>query len=368
MGIYADGEVMYQPDYNNIVAAIKGDGVVDGEEVTATDPSSMNIVVGSGSHYISQTKYNINEQQLTISESDPTYDRLDIVVAGTGGPSVVTGTPAEKPKPPAIPSNSILLAIVRVPAGATAITNSNIYDRRIFVTMDAIQDRVKKSGDTMSGSLTGVTTLEADLLQVGGTEVISSSRVLKNVTGDGNVISSLNADLLDGKHASAFPLGGWELVDEASGSSAGTVEFTDLDGATDKFYMLFFWFSGGSVNYFQMRFGYGSAPTWDSSNNYKFIRVYGNTGGVQESHYENDNKINIVSPGEVNAGAIYIFCPNATEPKAVRISGYTTKYLETFAIGAQWNKNENLTGIKFLGDYGAVNWNAYHFTLWKRKP
>jgi hypothetical protein len=48
--------------------------------------------------------------------------------------------------------------------------------------------------------------LDALALRIGGIEVISSTRVLKSVTGDGTVLSSLNADLLDGLHASSFTL------------------------------------------------------------------------------------------------------------------------------------------------------------------
>jgi hypothetical protein len=47
---------------------------------------------------------------------------------------VVTGTPAPSPSEPAAPANSWVLAMVDVPALDTAITNSQITDRRTTQT------------------------------------------------------------------------------------------------------------------------------------------------------------------------------------------------------------------------------------------
>lgn len=80
-----------------------------------------------------------------ISAADATNPRKDLVVARVKDAAysgatnswdleVVTGTPAPSPSEPAIPANSWVLAMVDVPANDTAITNSQITDRRTTQT------------------------------------------------------------------------------------------------------------------------------------------------------------------------------------------------------------------------------------------
>jgi hypothetical protein len=82
---------------------------------------------------------------LAIAAADATNPRKDLVVAKvqdaaySGGVNswslvVVTGTPAPSPSEPAAPANSWVLAMVDVPALDTAITNSQITDRRTTQT------------------------------------------------------------------------------------------------------------------------------------------------------------------------------------------------------------------------------------------
>ena len=79
---------------------------------------------------------------LTVATSDPVNPRIDLVCAtvsdvGTSSSywelQVITGTPAASPAAPALPSNSIPLASVLVPAGSTNVSGGNITDARIFV-------------------------------------------------------------------------------------------------------------------------------------------------------------------------------------------------------------------------------------------
>lgn len=77
----------------------------------------------------------------TIAAADATNPRKDLVVAQVKDAAysgvdnlwdifVVTGTPAPSPSEPATPANSWVLAMVDVPANDTAVTNSQITDRR----------------------------------------------------------------------------------------------------------------------------------------------------------------------------------------------------------------------------------------------
>lgn len=79
---------------------------------------------------------------LNLAASDPGYPRVDLIVArvyDTGDSSgycdveVVTGTAASPAVTPTIPSNSIALASVSVPAGAVALASGAITDLRSYV-------------------------------------------------------------------------------------------------------------------------------------------------------------------------------------------------------------------------------------------
>lgn len=76
-----------------------------------------------------------------IAAADATNPRKDLIVArvkdaaysgavNSWDVEVVTGTPAPSPSEPAVPANCWVLAMVDVPANDTAITNSQITDRR----------------------------------------------------------------------------------------------------------------------------------------------------------------------------------------------------------------------------------------------
>jgi len=132
-GVAAAGDMAVSqngtPNMSVNVAA--GQAVVDGTQLAATQGA-----------YVGTNDATAN---LTVAASDPTNPRIDIVVAqfedsvysGAANDfklAVVTGTPAGSPVAPATPANAIVLAQVRVNAGVTSITNSNITDLRTFVT------------------------------------------------------------------------------------------------------------------------------------------------------------------------------------------------------------------------------------------
>jgi hypothetical protein len=69
-----------------------------------------------------------------IATADSSYERKDIICFyNTGKTAVVTGTPqsSQPVEPPDAPANSHVLAIVTVPAGATTLSGTNIFDTRI---------------------------------------------------------------------------------------------------------------------------------------------------------------------------------------------------------------------------------------------
>lgn len=106
--------------------------VAAGQAVVQGDDSSVQGMYGV---------WNDATKNLTISASDPTNARYDLVVARVKDSfysgatdafslEVITGTPAGSPAEPSLPNNCLKLASVLVAAGATSITNAAITDKR----------------------------------------------------------------------------------------------------------------------------------------------------------------------------------------------------------------------------------------------
>lgn len=146
---------------------------------------SMVLTVGPGSAYINsswaavQGHYGfVNDAPInvTVSPSDPTFPRIDRVVArvydayysGTENKAqieIVKGNPAVSPAVPDLPASSIEVARVSVAAGATTIVNANINNA--VMPLASIRD---------------------SLIQNGGSPWIAYTPTLANVTlGNGSI-------------------------------------------------------------------------------------------------------------------------------------------------------------------------------------
>lgn len=114
--------------------------------VTQSLTPGMRVTVSAGRAWILGTSvvyqgaYNfVNDApiEINIAASSTLYARRDVVIARIQDSSVsgavdsatievVTGTPASSPVTPATPANSLVLAVITVPANATSITTANI--------------------------------------------------------------------------------------------------------------------------------------------------------------------------------------------------------------------------------------------------
>lgn len=129
-------------------------GIVDFGAMKVTEKSTpnMSVDVAGGRAYIrgSEATYqgsyaveNRGTTNLVVSAADATNPRKDLVVAKVQDSNysgatkawslaVVTGTPAASPTEPSAPANSIVLAMIDVPASSTSVINSRITDRRAY--------------------------------------------------------------------------------------------------------------------------------------------------------------------------------------------------------------------------------------------
>jgi hypothetical protein len=127
-------------------------GVVGGAGLVVGPAGGLTVAVQPGSFVVPNTGSPTSggyaatltaQGNLTLASADPSNPRIDLIVAGVtdngddtsaGFVKVVTGTPSPSPSVPAAPANSIVLAQVSVPAGATSVTFGNMIDKRPFTT------------------------------------------------------------------------------------------------------------------------------------------------------------------------------------------------------------------------------------------
>lgn len=108
--------------------------------------AGMNVIVRPGTAYIESdtpadgTYYHIindGDVAVTIGASDPTDDRIDLIVADVDPTTcswsleVIPGAPSPVPTAPAVGANQLVLASVYVAAGVTDIIQDNITDLRV---------------------------------------------------------------------------------------------------------------------------------------------------------------------------------------------------------------------------------------------
>lgn len=128
-----DGDFTFANEWNALTRdALQGTSVVSGCAVSDGGTNDMTISVASGRVAIDGIEYEVAQQSLTLQSADADDVRYDTVVVGTDATAeIVTGTPSPTPKAPPIPADHVLLGTVEVPAGASGVTDANIFDGRV---------------------------------------------------------------------------------------------------------------------------------------------------------------------------------------------------------------------------------------------
>lgn len=110
-------------------------------QVISTDVPSMAVNVSSGQGFCNGYWYeNTDVKQLSVEVADGMLSRKDIIVLRWGASEramwvdIVTGTPSSSPQKPDIQRSNdyydLQLAVIDIPAGASAINQENITDTR----------------------------------------------------------------------------------------------------------------------------------------------------------------------------------------------------------------------------------------------
>lgn len=160
--LYLQGGTHTAEDFRNLITGtFQSPGVLTSTALQVTEKSgtpNMSVDVSGGSCVVEGDEatyqgfylcHNRGTTNLTVSASDATNDRYDLVVAKVEDSdysgatdawslSVVTGTPAASPQFPTVPSNALVLAIIDVQANATSVTDSDITDIRYADATDGV--------------------------------------------------------------------------------------------------------------------------------------------------------------------------------------------------------------------------------------
>lgn len=125
-------------------------------KVTAQGTPDMTVAVAAGACYnAAGTRIDGSANAaLAIGAADVTNARYDLVTFDASGVATVTaGTPAGSPTVPALPANHVKLAVVKVAANDTAISNSEIYDHRRPAAPIMRQETFTGDGATLAFAL-----------------------------------------------------------------------------------------------------------------------------------------------------------------------------------------------------------------------
>lgn len=209
--------------------------------VTAQATPNMSVLVAGGRVAVKGTQAtyqgtyfgeNRGNTTLTITASDPTNPRRDLIVASVRDAQysgtdnnfdvrVVAGTPAASPVDPATPANAFVLARVAVAAGATSVTNANITDLRTTTTGQSLAPAGVPSGQWTGYTPTvtqGVTVSKsvtyARYMKVGRKVTV---QVYLAITSSGTAGSAINVSLPFNAAQVSLPGGAWYWAKASNG-------------------------------------------------------------------------------------------------------------------------------------------------------
>jgi hypothetical protein len=179
--------VWMQTDIDALTRGIYDTGVRTGCAVTAQGTPDMSVHVAAGTVVSGGTALSVTSGDVSIAASDPSNPRVDcVVVDSTGALQIRSGTAAAHPKAPEVSAGDVLLAMVLVPAGASAIISSYITDKRVFLPDHGSLAGLTDDDHTqyaLLGGRSGGQTLIGDTLSGGNLMLQSTAHASRGAVG-----------------------------------------------------------------------------------------------------------------------------------------------------------------------------------------
>ena len=230
-------------DFDILAAGYSGNGFISGCAVTAQSTPDMTVAVAAGIISVAGVRVAVTGTNSTIGTADGSNPRCDLITINNSGTVATTaGTAAAVPELPSIPSNSVVVALVFVPASDTAIATNQIIDKRVFLSASGgVLDNIIMGigSDSDIAILNRSTSLSADAEVtnvIEGTSdhlgVAANSLIISNITNDGDIMflvsdagNSKGLLKLDGANGRVVIHGGDLLM-----SGAQKIYFYDVGG------------------------------------------------------------------------------------------------------------------------------------------
>lgn len=222
---------LFAADLDVLVNGLARTGVLTGCAVTAQAVPNMTVAVAAGTAMINGGPVSVAAGNVTISAADATNPRIDLVCVDTSGTkSAIAGTPAASPVMPAIPSTSVVLAAVYVPAADAAINSNQITDKRVF---PAANDLLFGNGVDGDVTIAANTTLTRDMyyrnLTVNTGVVLNAGGYRVFVAGT-LTLSGTAKISRDGNNASGTTQGAALAAGTVGGGTAGGIPLSTAAG------------------------------------------------------------------------------------------------------------------------------------------
>ena len=147
-------------DFQVLVAAYNGTGVISGCTVTAQGSPNMTVAVASGTIVVNDgtpARGTVDAGNVTITTADGSNPRFDLIVSNASGTkSAVAGTASANPEFPDIPANSVVLAAVYGPETDTTIEADQIVDKRVIMAFPIAALTDGTDGELITWDASGV--------------------------------------------------------------------------------------------------------------------------------------------------------------------------------------------------------------------
>lgn len=137
IGTYADNALWVRACNPKRWLRVGNGGIVPDGTFTGGDVAysgvNLDFIVSPYTAVFNGQTYSFPQRTVTLSPSDPTFDRLDDIVLTPTGATSITGVPASNPQEPSInPQTQIRRALVSIPAGSLTpggITQNSVFDQ-----------------------------------------------------------------------------------------------------------------------------------------------------------------------------------------------------------------------------------------------
>lgn len=189
--VSTDDTVFVTRDYLNL---FNSDGLLSGGYVTWT--GDLDFTVSPAAYCIGGELYTTATTSISLSASDATYDRIDVIaVDDTGVVTVIEGIASANPQKPSVdPASQVELTHVLIQAGATTpsnpgtgtmVTSEMVYDENVEWTASAKMSLGSVNFSSTASPYGGLISADVNIARGGDELKFTSSEeiIVENVTG-----------------------------------------------------------------------------------------------------------------------------------------------------------------------------------------